>query len=424
MSGYQKEDSAARKAPANQPRDHDSRIKQAPGESPSEARAEIRRRWVMANRDRVRESNRRWRAEHLDRSRELNRESMRRSAARKRHEAEVRARGRLRAKQWRRAHPDRAREYQRRWVAENREKVREYYNRCYANHRDEVKGRAAARRDADPERTRQAGKEWAERNTGRRAELQRLRRRDPNTYQSELAANAAARRLKRTLEHRGLPPKCLHSSTAAERRSNERTADAYFRDPTLPEHVRQFTVFAESLTGHMLKNGALMSEFAKSYSAARARAGLPPVPAESIMYSRAVEVVTERLRRVDLLTSRDVEAAVRSTKAVVRYEERKQQFEFLIKTVAVEVIRNGARYGADAELENRARAHRGKPRLPLESLAVQIALQEVVPHVPTSMLTVEDVRSAARVAKARVVIPVQVRLDPPAAPQAFRRPLG
>jgi phytoene/squalene synthetase len=143
--------------------------------------------------------------------------------------------------------------------------------------------------------------------------LQRARRSDPETYQSELEANAAARRLKRSLSRVGLPPKLLHATTAAERRSNEREADAYFGAPSLPEHLRQFTVFAESLTEHMLENGARMHEFAEAYVETRARMGLPSVPVGNIVYARAVELVAERMRRVDLLTSRDVAAAVRST---------------------------------------------------------------------------------------------------------------
>ncbi|WP_146066017.1 hypothetical protein [Cryobacterium sp. Y82] len=132
-------------------------------------------------------------------------------------------------------------------MAENREKVREYYNRYYEAHRDEVNARAAARRDADPERTKQITRQWADRNKERRAELQRNRRSDPEVYKSELEAIASARRLKRSLSRAGLPPKLLHATPAAERRVNERDADAYFNDPSRPEHLRQFTVFAESL---------------------------------------------------------------------------------------------------------------------------------------------------------------------------------
>jgi hypothetical protein len=378
---------------------------------PSDHDAEKRRQYVAANRDRIRELNRLWRSEHLDRARELNRDSMRRAAARRHREAEVRARGRKRAKRWRVEHPERRREYQQQWVAENREKVREYYNRYYESHRDEVNARAAARRDADPERSKQITRQWAERNKERRAELQRNRRSDPEIYQSEVEANAAARRLKRSLSRAGLPPKRIHVATAAERRTNEREAVAYFNDPSRPEHLRQFTVFAESLTEHMLKNGARMREFAEAYVETRTRMGLPPTPVENIVYARAVEIVAERMRRVDLLTSRDVAAAVRSTKAEVRRVERQRQFDGLVKAVVTRVHRNGVRYVIEAERENQARARRGKPRRLVESLVVQRALREIIERVPTSLLTIEDIRSIGRIARRRAIVAILPRLD-------------
>jgi len=394
----------------NDPSEEGAAPRKELAEHPSDE-AEKRRQYVAANRGRIRELNRLWRAQHLDRARELNRDSMRRAAARRHREAEVRARGRERAKRWRVEHPERRREYQQRWVVENREKVREYYNRYYEAHRDEVNARAAARRDADPERTKRITRQWAERNKERRAELQRNRRNDPEVYQSELEANAAARRLKRSLSRAGLPPKRIHVATAAERRTNEREADAYFSDPSRPEHLRQFTVFAESLTEHMLKNGARMHEFAEAYLSSRARVGLPSMSVEDVVYARAVEIVAERMRRVDLLTSRDVAAAVRATKAMVRREERQQQFERLIRTVVTHAHRNNARFLVDAEMDNQARTHRGKPRVPVESLVVQLAMQEVIGRVPTNRLTIEDARNVARVAKQRVAMSFQARAD-------------
>ncbi|WP_146066026.1 hypothetical protein [Cryobacterium sp. Y82] len=74
------------------------------------------------------------------------------------------------------------------------------------------------------------------------------------------------------------------------------------------------TVFAESLTEHMLKNGSRMREFAEAYVSSRARIGLPPVSADDIVYARAVEIVAERMRRVDLLTGREVAAACEARK--------------------------------------------------------------------------------------------------------------
>lgn len=423
MNGPVDDNSSTRKASESSRSDDDGFIRGAIHDPHLDQRSETRRRWVEANRGHIREMNRRWRAENLERARQLNRDSMRRATARKRREAEASAHGRERAKIWREAHPDRVREYQGRWVEENREKVREYYNRYYVNHRDDVNARAAARRDAHPERTKQAQKLWADRNKERRAELQRNRRNDPETYAAELAANAAAKRLKRRLQQSGLPPKRLHPSTAGERRSNAREAEAYFGDPALPERLRQFTILSESLTEHMLREGGLMREFAEAYSATRARVGLPPVRIENIVYCRAVEIVTQRMRRVDLLTSRDAAAAVRSAKAAVQYEERKQQFERLVKTVVSEMHRDGPRFVAEAELENRARIHQGKPRAAVDSLAVQIALQEVLERVPTSRLSIEDVRSAARGAKARVVLPAEAETVPTKS-EVHRRPVG
>jgi hypothetical protein len=274
-------------------------------------------------------------------------------------------------------------------VAENREKVREYYNRYYKAHRDEVSARAAARRDADPERTKQITRQWAARNRERRAELQRNRRSDPEIYQSELEANAAARRLKRSLSRAGLPPKRIHVVTAAERRSNEREADDYFHDPSRPEHLRQFTVFAESLTEHMLKNGARMCELAGAYVSSRGRTGLPSIPVEDVVYARAVEIVTEGMRRVDLLTGRDVAAAVRSTKAEVLRHERQRQFDVLVRNVVVRVHRTAAQYVVDAEMENRARANQGKLRVPVESLILDLAVRDVLEFVPADALSLE-----------------------------------
>ena len=383
---------------------------------------EKRRQYVAANRDRIREMNRLWRSEHLDRSRELNRDSMRRAAARRHREAEVRALGRERAKRWRVEHPERRREYQQRWVAENREKVREYYNRYYEAHRDEVNARAAARRDANPERTKQVTRQWADRNKERRAELQRNRRSDPEIYQSELEANAAARRLKRSLSRAGLPPKRIHVATAAERRANERDADAYFNDPSRPEHLRQFTVFAESLTEHMLKNGARMREFAEAYVSSRANIGLPPVSADNIVYARAVEIVAERMRRVDLLTGRDVASAVRSTKAAVWRVERQRQFDGLVKAIVAQVNVRGERYRVDAEVKNRVRQIEGKQQVHIGLLVVQVAMQSVLERVPTARLTVADARAAMRVAQLHLATSLELRPDLDIPVQ--RRPMG
>lgn len=365
------------------------------------------RAWKAAHPERVRELNRRWREDHLDRSRQQNRDSARRTAARKRREAETRRKARERAKRWREEHPERVRAYQQRWVEANRDKVREYYNRYYATHRDEVSERAAARRDADPGRAKRVAKEWAERNKERRAELQRRRRSDPEIYQAELEANAAARRLKRRLARAGLPPKRLHATSAAERRAHDREADAYFGDPALDERVRQFTVFAVSLTEHMLEHGATMRKFAEQYAESRERMGLPPADVERIVFARAVEVVTDRLRGIDLLTGQDVAAACRSTQSVIRREEHRQVFDRLVKSLGSHVEQHIARLTQEAALENRARRQRGKRAAPLESIVLQLAFEEVVPILMSHRLTVEDARRALRAAKPGIVFAVE-----------------
>ena len=368
-------------------------------ESHPDRDAATRRRWVEANRDRVRETNHRWREEHRDRARQLNRESARRVHVRTQRIAEQRARARGRAARWRAEHPDEVRNYQVQWVERNRDKVRGYYNHYYRTHRDEVNARAATRRDADPEPMKQARKAWAERNKERLAELQRARRSDPAVYQAQLEANAAARRLKRRLASAGLPPKKMHPVTVAERRANAQDAAIYFSDPDLSEHVRQRTVLTESLTKHVLENGSNMREFAEAYVATRIRMGLPPVSVGDIMYARAVEYVVENLRDSDLLTSRDIAAAARSSKATVQRAEQEQQFDRLVKTVVAHVVRYRSRLDEEAEIENRARARRGLPPVTAEALLVRLAVQEVVEALPTDQLRNEDLRSAIRKAQ-------------------------
>lgn len=360
------------------------------------------RAWKAAHPDRVRELNRRWCQEHLDRSRQQNRDSARRAAARKRREADTRRKARERAKRWREEHPERVRAYQQRWVEANRDKVREYYNRYYATHRDEVSERAAARRDADPERSRQVSREWAERNKERRAEVQRRRRSDPGIYQAELEANAAARRLKRRLARAGLPPKRIHPTTAAERRANESEAAAYFGDPMRDEHLRQFGVFAETLKELMLENGVRMTEFARAYVENRERLGLPPVDIDRLAESRAVEVAMQQVRSVDLLTSRDIAAAVRSAKAAAQRQERHEQFDELVAAIVRRVKRHHERLTDEAAQEIAARRQRGREPATIESIVIQLAAQEVVALLRTNRLTAADARAAGRFARARI----------------------
>ena len=332
----------------------------------------------------------------------------------------MRARTRERSHQWRLDHTGRRRDYQRQWVQENRDKIREYSDRYYARHHEDVRARSTAQRDADPKRARQQQTKWAEQHKERRAELQRTRRSDPDIYKSELEANATAKRLARWRVSQGLPAKSIRVVSAAERRTNDREADAYFSDPNLSEHLRQATVLGESLTEHMLTHGAHMREFTEAYAARRQRTGLPPLDVETVMYAQAVDIVLDRMRRINLLTSADVVAAVRGTQAEVRRENRRQQFDHLVRTVVTHVQRNSAHYVVDAAIENRARAQRGKPPELPEVLVVQLAMQEILPQVPTSSLTRADARNAVRAASLRVALTLQDN-SPCAAPEHGHR---
>jgi len=345
------------------------------------------RRWKEANPDRVRELKRRWREQNPERSKELNRESARRTAARKRRLLETRRRSNEASRRWRETHPEHVREYRRRWAAANRDKLHEYYLRYRETHREELNARATAWRDTQPEKIKRARKAWVERHKERAAEIQRKRRSDPEKYRAELDANSAAKRLARRLERAGLPAKRVHRTTAAEQRANARAADVYFGDPALPERLRQFTVFTVSLTEDVLKHGDRMLSFAESYVATRVRMGLPPVDAEQLMYFRAAQVVTERMKKVDLLTSREIAAAVRSAKSVAVAATQERQLKELITAVELHVRRNRTRLIGEAHLENVARTRRGKPQLPAELLAVRTALEEVLEASPSRGLT-------------------------------------
>ena len=343
-----------------------------------EQHAASTRRWKEANPERVRELNRRWREQNLERSRELNRESARRSATRNRRLKEKRRRANEASKRWKVSHPDEVRAYRRGWAAANREKLQEYYARYRGTHREELNDRATAWRDSAPEKMKRARKAWADRNKERTAEIQRKRRSDPEKYRADLDANSAAKRLARRLERAGLPPKRVHRTTAAERRANARSADEYFGDSALPERLRQFTIFTEMLSEEVVKHGDRLLGFAESYVATRVRVGLPPVDARQFMYARAAEVVAERMKRVDLLTSREIGAAVRSAKSTAERAARERRVAELIAAVELHLGRNRTRLHEDATLENTLRVRRGKPRQPAEVIVVRSAIEEVL----------------------------------------------
>lgn len=361
-------------------------------EAHPDAVAAMAKAWREAHKDEVREARRRWREENLDRYRELNRDSMRRAAARRRRIEELRQKARERSAEWKRQHPEHVREYKKRWVDENRDKVREYYRNYHARHRDEVNARATARRDADPEKVKQARKRWADRKGDRLAELQREYRSDPEKYRAVLDSNSAAKRLKRRLERAGLPPKRVHKATAAERRANDRQADAYFASPDLPKRTAQFDAFAGALTAHVLEHEPQMRRFAEAYVATRKRMGLPAVDVEDVVYAKAVEFVTDRMHRVDQLTSRNVAAAVRSVKAIVAERERGEQRKGLVKAVEAYLRRHRTKLCARATAVNRERVQAGQARVPIGHTVVRIAIAEASRVVPVERLREGDLR--------------------------------
>ncbi|MWB99430.1 hypothetical protein [Agromyces seonyuensis] len=380
-----------------------------------ERRLAHRRQWVAANRERIRESNRQWRLNNLERARQLNRESMARAAERQRRERAQRRKAAERSRRWKEAHPERVREKHRRWVEVNRDKVRAYNRDYHRRHQDASRQRTTAWRDEHPERMAELRKEWAERNKDKRAEYQRKRREDPAKRQADLEANAAARRLRRKLVREGLPPRRLHPTSAAERRANDRAASAFFEDPQAARRLRQSAASAEALLDYVRKHRVKLRADTRAALQRREQAGLPPIDAEQHFYARAVEAVLRRRIRTDLLTGRDVAAAVRTTRAVVRREERQAELEKLVQSVVTYIHRNATRLIADAELENRFRRRNGKPPAGLEALVVGMAVAEVHPEA-AAVLPDGELRAVERRVRARVHLARNegAQLGPPA----------
>ncbi|WP_442576383.1 hypothetical protein ACSBPH_04390 [Microbacterium sp. F51-2R] len=215
----------------------------------------------------------------------------------------------------------------------------QYLARYRRTHREELNERATIWRDSAPHTMKAARKAWADRNKERTAEIQRKRRNDPEKYRADLDKNNAAKRLAHRLERAGLPPKRLHRTTAAERRANDRVAAAYFDDPALSERLRQFAQLTQRLTEHMLTHGDRVRRFAQAFVATRSRMALPAVDVEQVVWARAVEIVTDRMKRVDLLTSRDVAAAVRSAKSNIAAAEGDRRTRQLRADIETQVRR-------------------------------------------------------------------------------------
>ncbi len=108
------------------------------------------------------------------------------------------------------------------------------------------------------------------------------------------------------------------------------------------------------------------------------------------MYARAAHAATDRVKCVDLLTGREIAAAVRSAKSARAAATRGKRIKDLTNAVDVHMQRHRDRLGADADLENAARIRRGKPPLSPDLLMVRIAIAEV-----TEMSTSTSLNPAA-----------------------------
>ncbi|SDG84132.1 hypothetical protein [Microbacterium pygmaeum] len=372
-------------------------------------RAANSRRWREAHPEQARAQRRQWKTDNPERSKQLNRESARRSYGRGRRTAAIRSRANESSRRWKQAHPEQVREYRRRWVEANRERVREYYRRYHADNRERVNARATARRDADPEKTKRSRKAWADRNKQRLADYQRAYRSNPDRYATILAANSAAKRLRTRLERAGLPTRRMHKVLAAERRGNDSRANDFFADPFRSEHVNQLMWLSSLLTEHVLADGPRMREFAGSYVAFRARMGLPAIDGEDFLYAHAAQVVSDRMRGIDLLTSRDVAAAVRSARVAVAERERLAQRQAFARRLESHLRRNARRLREDARLEKVVRTHTGKTRSAVEELVLRMAIEEVVSSggLPSG-LTKADLRQVVEAFRRRAVLEVSV----------------
>lgn len=190
---------------------------------------EYKRRYREEHREEIRAYRANYHAKNREEVNRKNREYMRERSRRMRVEKDRREKDRERVRRWREANPDRVRERQRRWVSENPEKVREYQRRHYARNRDARLAQARRRRDENPEKVKAAARDWQQRNREHLTEWQRqYRAENPDAYARSLKSNRDSKRLTRRLKSLGLPPKRIHRSPAAERRSHEAESREFF----------------------------------------------------------------------------------------------------------------------------------------------------------------------------------------------------
>ncbi len=113
---------------------------------------------------------------------------------------------------------------------------------------------------------------------------------------------------------------------------------------------------------------------------------MPPVDVDDDAYARGVGIVLEQGRSFDLLSSRDVARAVQSVRQTQAHRAQDEQREGLRIALTEYVRGNVARLTADADVDNRARLHSGKPPLPVDVAAHAIALDAIKNRIDVSAL--------------------------------------
>jgi hypothetical protein len=253
-----------------------------------------------------------YRAEYEERNRERirerNRERMRaRSAEERRQRRAVE-----RAAEWARNNPDKRRAYRERYKERNPERYRAAQRDYYQRNKEAINARRQARDGRDPEKLREKRRAYdAERRTRSPGE-----KRTPSDERREkyLAQARKTRRLVRSLEQAGLPPRRLHRTLASERRVNEADANAFFgrarsrselvrltggdlgkdlmrgwaRYSTL---VRRRGAFLGAVQEHLARHGEELHEDVRLDSRAREVRGKPPLDIDTEVRRRAVEAV-------------------------------------------------------------------------------------------------------------------------------------
>ncbi len=156
-------------------------------------------------------------------------------AERREREQERRQRDRDRAVAWGKAHPEQRRAQRERYKDRHPDRVRQSYRHYHERHRDEVNAKARQRAQDNPAARRDAQHRHYETHREELMQYQREYRADPDRYQKVLAYNREWKRRERRRIAAGLPPRRLHTVTAAERRDNQAAADAFFARPITKE---------------------------------------------------------------------------------------------------------------------------------------------------------------------------------------------